>query len=321
MNKELIDKELMGKEISPYQHIIYSHQFGVDFLKELFDLTDKIKKNPLAFKDELQGKTAAMLFYEASTRTRMSFESAMIKLGGSCITTENASQFSSATKGETLEDTIRVISNYADFIILRHYEDTIDEVTKVSDIPIINAGSGKAYHPTQTLLDTYTIESYFSSLSNLNITIVGDLLRGRTCNSLIHLMSKFSGNKFFFVSPPNSKASPTIKAELKEKNISFFETEEIEEVLEQTDICYVTRIQKERFHDPEEYEQAKGKIVLNTQNINLLKSTAIILHPLPRVDEISPEIDSDPRAKYFEQVKNGLYVRMALFKILHNHKK
>ena len=143
VGKELIDKELVGKEISPYQHIIYSHQFGVDFLKELFDLTDKIKKNPLAFKDELQGKTAAMLFYEASTRTRMSFESAMIKLGGSCITTENASQFSSATKGETLEDTIRVISNYADFIILRHYEDSIDEVTKVSDIPIINAGSGK----------------------------------------------------------------------------------------------------------------------------------------------------------------------------------
>ena len=162
-----MDKELVGKEISPYQHIIYSHQFGVDFLKELFDLTDKIKKNPLAFKDELQGKTAAMLFYEASTRTRMSFESAMIKLGGSCITTENASQFSSATKGETLEDTIRVISNYADFIILRHYEDSIDEVTKVSDIPIINAGSGKGLPYTQTLLDTYTIESYFSSLSNL----------------------------------------------------------------------------------------------------------------------------------------------------------
>ena len=198
----------MDKKISPYQHIIYSHQFGVDFLKELFDLTDKIKKNPLAFKDELQGKTAAMLFYEASTRTRMSFESAMIKLGGSCITTENASQFSSATKGETLEDTIRVISNYADFIILRHYEDTIDEVTKVSNVPIINAGSGKAYHPTQTLLDTYTIESYFSSLSNLNITIVGDLLRGRTCNSLIHLMSKFSGINFFLLARQILKQAP-----------------------------------------------------------------------------------------------------------------
>ncbi len=306
----------MDNEISPYQHIIKSHQFGVDFLKELFDLTERIKKEPLAFKDDLRGKIAAMLFYEASTRTRMSFESAMIKLGGSCITTENASQFSSATKGETLEDTIRVISHYADFIILRHYEDDIDKITKGSAVPIINAGSGRAYHPTQTLLDTYTIESYFSSLSGLNITIVGDLLRGRTCNSLIHLLSKFSGNKFFFVSPPNSKISPSIKADLKQKKISFFETEEIEEVLAETDICYITRIQKERFHNPEEYEQAKGKIILNSQNIKLLKSKAIILHPLPRVDEISPEIDLDPRAKYFEQVKNGLYVRMALFKIL-----
>ena len=306
----------MEKKISPYRHIIHSHQFGVDFLKELFNLTEEIKKEPLAFKDDLQGKIAAMLFYEASTRTRMSFESAMLKLGGRCITTENASQFSSAAKGETLEDTIQVVSNYADFIILRHYEDNFTNIMKVSTIPIINAGSGLAYHPTQTLLDAYTIESYFSSLSNLNITIVGDLLHGRTCNSLIQLLSNFSGNKFFFVSPPNSRISSVVNNDLKKKNIPFFETEDIKEVLAETDICYITRIQKEKFQNLEKYNQAKNKIILHTKNIKLLKSGAIILHPLPRTDEIHPDINLNSRAKYFEQAKNGLYVRMALFKIL-----
>jgi aspartate carbamoyltransferase catalytic subunit len=297
-------------------HIIDSRQFDTDFLEKLFAKTKEIKKNPKEFSNNCKTKVCAMLFYEASTRTRMSFESAMFRLGGSCITTESAAQFSSATKGENLKDTIRIVSQYADFIVLRHYEDDFSNITEVTDIPIINAGSGKSHHPTQALLDVFTIQNYFPSLSNLKIAVVGDLLRGRTCKSLVSLLSHFPDNHFFFVGPDNSRISKDIKQDLEKKNIDFLETQDLNSVLPDIDICYMTRIQKERFASYEEYLAAKGKVILNKKNLPLLNSKAIILHPLPRVDEIAPEVDFDPRAKYFEQAKNGLFIRMALFEII-----
>ena len=305
-------------EISPYKHIINSEQFDANFLQTLFIKAEKIKKEPYKFANICQSKICAMLFYEASTRTRMSFESAMFRLGGNCITTENATQFSSAAKGEILEDTIRTVSHYANFIVLRHYEDDFSHIVTKSRIPIINAGSGKSHHPTQALLDVFTIKSYFPSLSNLKIAVVGDLLRGRTCKSLVSLLSQFKNNRFFFVSPQNSRISENIKQDLNKKEISFLETQNLDNVLSDINICYMTRIQKERFTSYEEYLKAKGKVVLNKKNLPFLNAKAIILHPLPRVDEITLEVDKDPRAKYFEQARNGLYIRMALFCLLTN---
>ena len=184
------------KKISPKEHILMSQQFSIEYIEEVFKLTDSIKKsNAKGFSDVLKGKVIAMLFYEPSTRTRFSFESAVLRLGGSCITTENAKEFSSASKGETIEDTFKMINNYADFVVMRHYEDDSSErAVKVAKIPLINAGSGKSQHPTQALLDIYTIYENFKSLENLNVAVVGDLLRGRTCDSLIYLLSKYNIN-------------------------------------------------------------------------------------------------------------------------------
>ena len=303
-------------EINPYQHIIRSQQFDLIFLEELFTKTKEIKLNPEKFSKICKDKICAMLFYEASTRTRLSFESAMFRLGGNCITTENATHFSSAAKGEILEDTIRIVAEYADFIVLRHYKDDFSAITKLTDIPIINAGSGQNYHPTQTLLDIFTIKSYFPTLSNLKIAVVGDLLRGRTCNSLVSLLSQFQNNYFFFVSPANSRINPNLKQDLKKRKIAFCEVVDLDSVLPNIDICYMTRIQKERFALDTEYLEAKGKVILDKNNLKFLNHKALILHPLPRIDEISQEVDQDPRAKYFEQAKNGLYIRMALFCLL-----
>lgn len=306
------------KEISPKKHIIMSQQFTPEYIAEVIALTKEIKGSSRGcFADALKLKVVASVFYEASTRTRMSFETAVLRLGGTCITTENAKEFSSSSKGETLEDTIRIISNYADMIVLRHDEDDSSErAVRASQVPLINAGSGKSQHPTQALLDVYTVHENFARLENLNIAVVGDLLRGRTCDSLVYLLSKYKNNTFYFVSPDNSKIKPSLREHLVENEIKFYETTDFESVLPNLDVCYMTRIQKERFSSPQEYEAAKGKYILNGYNVDLMKKDSIIMHPLPRVDEISPNIDTDPRAKYFEQAKNGLYVRMALLKIL-----
>ncbi len=323
----------MSTNISPYRHIIESQQFNEEFLAELFETTRYMKKNKFKVENLLKGRIGAMLFYEPSTRTRLSFESASYKLGANVISTENAKEFSSAAKGETLQDTIKVISGYADFIVLRHYEDDSSEIAaSVSKVPIINAGSGTEQHPTQALLDVYTIDENFGTLENLNIVFIGDILRGRTVNSLVYLLSKPKGNKFDFISPENSRIKEGIKVYLKEHNLKFTETEDLEGKLKKADVVYMTRIQKERFvlngtpKDSEEYrkgmieyEKAKGMFILNNKNVSTMKKDAIIMHPLPRVDEIHPEVDSDLRAKYFEQAENGLYVRMALLKILDDH--
>lgn len=313
-------KTQVRKLTDPHKHIVLAQQFDNEYLTELFKLTDKIKESPKEFKDSMRGKVVAALFYEPSTRTRFSFESAVHRLGGSVITTENGKEFSSASKGETIEDSIRVISAYADMIVMRHYEDDSSKRgMKASLVPLINAGSGKSQHPTQALLDAYTIYENFGKLKNMKIAVVGDLLRGRTCDSLVYLLSKYSGNTFYFVAPLNSQVKQSLRDYLKENKVKYVETDDLEKVLPVVDVLYMTRIQKERFATVEEYEQAKSNLVLNGTNVKQMKKHAIIMHPLPRVDEIATSVDKDKRARYFEQAANGLWVRMAVLKILNDN--
>ena len=310
---------MQAHRISPYRHVIESQQFDLDYLQKVFKLTDAIKKNPGNFESELAGKSVALIFYETSTRTRMSFEAAALKMGARTVHTENARDFSSVSKGESLEDTIKVISHYCDFLILRHNEDNSSKrAVKFSKVPLINGGSGSEQHPTQALLDVYTIFSSFKRLDRLNVMIVGDLLRGRTCSSLIYLLSKYQGNRFFFVSPPNCRLGEPLRRHLVEHGQDFVEIEKMEPAMKHIDVVYMTRIQKERFESPLEYEQTKGSYILDAQHAEALPEKSIILHPLPRIDEIHPEVDANPRAKYFEQVANGVHVRMALLKILND---
>lgn len=307
----------MGTHPSPYEHIIRSQQFDQSFLEELFSLTDEIKAHPSAFSSALDGKVVASLFYEPSTRTRLSFESAVLRLGGTVVGTENAGEFSSASKGETLEDSIRVVSGYADVIILRHNEDNSSErAVLASNVPLINAGSGKSQHPTQALLDVYTIREYQKTLEGLSVAVAGDLLRGRTCDSLVYLLSKYSGNKFLFTAPAGCEVKKDLKEHLNEHSIAYSEHHTLEEVVAQSDVLYMTRIQKERFDTLEEYEAVKGRFILTPKLVDNMKESANILHPLPRVDEIPASVDADPRSVYFEQAKNGLWIRMALLLLL-----
>jgi aspartate carbamoyltransferase catalytic subunit len=260
----------------------------------------------------------ASLFYEPSTRTRFSFEAAMRKLGGEVITTESASQFSSAAKGETLEDTIRVVENYADIIVLRHYEiGAAERAAKIATVPIINAGDGAGQHPTQALLDLYTIEKELGRIDNISIAMVGDLANGRTVRSLAYLLGKYEDIEIYFVSPPIVRMKPDIKSYLKRHNVKFYEETDLKKVSAKVDVIYQTRIQKERFGERlEDYEKARGKYIIDKEILKVMKKDAIIMHPLPRLDEITKEVDKDPRAAYFRQAQNGLYIRMALLKML-----
>ena len=315
-----IDSDSMLKNINPKEHVFCTQQFKKDFIFELFELTMDIKKSPEKFTNELKNKIVALLFYESSTRTKISFESATLRMGGKIITTENATKISSAFKEESIEDTVCMLSNYSDFLIIRHFEDYIcEQIAKKIEIPFINAGTGKTQHPTQSLLDLFTIYEHFGKLDNFDIALVGDLLRGRTCDSLIYLLSKFKGNNFFFVSADNCRIKEKLKEYLIDKKIEFSETDNLEKVLAKIDVCYMIRIQKERFSNKEEYKKLKGNFILDEENIEFMKENSIILHPLPRVDEISPKIDNDKRAKYFIQAKNGLYIRMALLKVMNDY--
>jgi aspartate carbamoyltransferase catalytic subunit len=307
-------------DIDPKKHLCVSQQFSEQYIEELFELTSKIKNNSKDFDKELENKIVSMLFYEASTRTDLSFQSAVKRLGGTINSVPNPSQFSSAKKGETLRDTVMMLNSYGDFHIIRHPDndfsrDVIEKTTK----PFINAGSGTTQHPTQSLLDIYTVYENFRRLDNLRITICGDLFRGRTVDSLVYILSKYKNNKFIFVSPKNSKIKPELKKYLEDKNINFTETEDLERSLKESDVFYMTRIQKERFEKEEEYEEAKGKFKIDLKNINLMPEKSILLHPLPRVDEISEGVDKNFRAKYFEQAENGVYIRMAVLKILNDN--
>lgn len=299
------------------KNVISSEQFDREMLEELFELSDKMRS--ISIKDKtLHSKIMISLFYEPSTRTRFSFESAMIKMGGTFITTENAAQFSSGAKGESLEDTIRVISGYGDVIVIRHYiEGAAHIASEVSTIPVINAGDGAGEHPTQSLLDIYTIYKEIKKIDNFSIAMVGDLANGRTVRSLTKLIAKNCKNvEIIFVSPDNVKMKDDIKNFLREKNISFREERELKKVAKEVDIIYQTRIQRERFKSIEEYEKARGIYIIDKEILDVMKDNSIIMHPLPRVDEIALTVDHDKRAAYFRQAHNGLFVRMALLKVL-----
>jgi len=304
------------------KHIISVKQFlDIDILDKIFQLADEMGKNDKTDKLEhtLKGKILAAVFYEPSTRTRFSFESAMHKLGGDVITTESAPHFSSVAKGETLQDTIKVISGYADVIVLRHYEEGSAKIaSEVSSVPIINAGDGIGEHPTQALLDLYTIKKELGKIDNLKVALIGDLLYGRTIHSLIYLLALYRGVKVYLISPNQLKLPEKYKDYLTQKKIEFEELTDLNEVLNKIDVLYVTRIQKERFKSEQEYEQAKGAYIIDKKIVNQLKENAITMHPLPRVNEISPEVDSDKRAAYFRQAQNGLYIRMALLQLIFN---
>ncbi|RKY70857.1 MAG: aspartate carbamoyltransferase [Candidatus Latescibacterota bacterium] len=300
-------------------HIIRAQQFNRDILAEVFSVAKEMEEIvKQGGSDLLQRKIMATVFYEPSTRTRLSFESAMRKLGGEVITTENAREFSSAAKGETLEDTVRIVDSYADVIVLRHYESgAAERAAKVSSVPIINAGDGPGQHPTQALLDLYTIEKEIGHLVGLSIAMVGDLANGRTVRSLCYLLAKYNDVKIYFVAPEVVRMKEDIKDYLTEHNVTFIEETDLKKVAPQVDVIYQTRIQKERFGDRiEDYQKAKGQYVIDKILLDIMKKDAIIMHPLPRVDEIAPEVDADPRAAYFRQARNGLYIRMALLKMV-----
>jgi len=300
------------------KHIIEARQFEKEWLeKEFFPLVrnmEEIVKE--GGSDILKGKRMISFFYEPSTRTRCSFEAAMVLLSGKVVfSTENARQFSSAAKGETLEDTIRILNGYhSHVIVLRTDEEGMAKrAAEISSVPIVNAGDGTGEHPTQALLDIYTIQKELGKIDGLTIAMVGDLSRGRTVHSLSYLLGKFSNIKIYFVSPESLKIKDEIKNYLKGKNIVFSEETDLRKVAPLVDVIYQTRIQKERGSSIAETE---GFYVINQEILNLMRKKAIIMHPLPRVDEISPEVDKDTRAAYFRQAENGLYVRMALLKML-----
>jgi aspartate carbamoyltransferase catalytic subunit len=276
-------------------------------------LADDMKSQPHRYAGRLKGQLMAALFYEPSTRTRLSFEAAMLRLGGRTMGTDNAREFSSAAKGETIEDTIRIVSGYSDVIVLRHYEEgAARRASAVSSVPVINAGDGPGQHPTQALLDLYTIRDEIGHVDGIRIAMVGDLANGRTVRSLTYLLSKFRDIRVSFVAPPQVAMRQDIKDHLDEHHVPWVETQDLDAVLPQVDVVYQTRIQKERFADEASYLAVKGVYRIDAHAMSLLRKSAIVMHPLPRVDEIAPEIDSDPRAAYFRQARNGMYIRMAL---------
>jgi aspartate carbamoyltransferase catalytic subunit len=295
------------------RHVIESQQFSRTVLEDLLARADEIKREPHHFSGRLNGRVMAALFYEPSTRTRLSFEAAMLRLGGQTMGTDNAREFSSAAKGETLEDTIQIVGGYADVIVLRHYEEgAAKRAAAISAVPVINAGDGPGQHPTQALLDLYTIRDELGKVDGIRVAMVGDLANGRTVRSLTYLLSKFRDIKVWFVAPPQVAMRPDLKAHLDEHHIPWVETEDLESVLPEVDVVYQTRIQKERFTDLDAYNAIKGIYRIDNSSLALMRKYAIVMHPLPRVDEIAPEVDADPRAAYFRQARNGMHIRMAL---------
>ena len=295
------------------RHLIDPMDFTLMELEEIFDYADEIIKSPEKFSHICDGKILATLFYEPSTRTRLSFEAAMLRLGGQVLGFSEPNS-SSAAKGESVADTIRTVECYADIAAMRHPKEGAPKVASMySKMPVINAGDGGHQHPTQTLTDLLTIRNIKGTLSNLTIGICGDLKFGRTVHSLIKAMSRYENIKFILISPNELTIPKYIKEEVLEKNnIEFLEVERLEEVMEDLDILYMTRVQKERFFNEEDYIRLKDSYILDKEKMEKAKKDMIVLHPLPRVNEIAVEIDTDPRACYFKQAKYGMYARMAL---------
>ncbi|MBR3636127.1 MAG: aspartate carbamoyltransferase [Lachnospiraceae bacterium] len=294
------------------RHLMNPLDFTVEELEKLFDLANDMEKNPDRYANVCHGKKLATCFYEPSTRTRLSFESAMLNLGGSVLGFSSADS-SSAAKGESVSDTIRVISCYADICAMRHPKEGAPMVAaERSKIPVINAGDGGHQHPTQTLTDLLTIRSLKGKLGGFTIGLCGDLKFGRTVHSLIEALARYDDVNFIFISPEELKVPDYITQMLKNKNIGYEEVISLDEVIGKLDLLYMTRVQRERFFNEEDYIRLKDFYILTKEKMKAAREDMLVLHPLPRVNEISVEIDDDPRAAYFKQVQYGVYVRMAL---------
>ncbi len=294
------------------KHIVDVGQFDRPWIESLFADADSMRNLPRA-STPLRGNILATLFYEPSTRTRLSFESAMLRLGGQVISTENAREFSSAIKGETVEDSVRIVAGYADAIVIRHHEQgAAARAACVSPVPIINAGDGPGEHPTQALLDLYTIQHELGRLDGLRVALVGDLRFGRAARSLALLFQVTQGTELVFVSPAAVPMGDDVRKALAKSGVRFRDDPDLRRVAANVDVIYQTRIQRERFTTPAEYEASVGVYVIDKAILDMMRPETIILHPLPRVEEIEAAIDEDRRAAYFRQANNGVYVRMAL---------
>lgn len=298
------------------RHLIEPMDFTEKEIRNILDLANRIATNPSLYSHVAEGKKLATLFYEPSTRTRLSFESAMLSLGGKTLGFSSAEQ-SSATKGETVADTVRVVSCYADIIAMRHPKEGAPlQASMYAKVPVINAGVGGHNHPTQTLIDMMTIRNRKGRLDHLKVGFCGDLKFGRTVHSLTKTLMRYEGNEFYFISPEELRIPEYLEKKLHGKNISYHECEELESVLPKLDVLYMTRVQKERFFNEEDYIRLKDRYILTEEKLSLADKNMPVLHPLPRVNEIAYEVDDDPRAAYFEQVQNGVYIRMALIMAL-----
>ena len=306
---------------SQYQHLIDLSDYPVSWWKKVVELGEEIKNDPGRFAHECDGKIMATLFYEPSTRTQMSFQTAMIRLGGQIIGFDNPAN-SSVAKGETIKDTTKIVSNYADVLVIRHPVAGAAKAASLSaDCSVINAGDGGHLHPTQTLTDLLTLKIEKKRLSNLTIGMCGDLLNGRTVHSLCKAMSMFERHSLVFISTPELMMPAYIKDIIKANGSTFIEVNTLEEALPQLDVLYMTRIQQERFASQEEYLAQKNTYVLDRRKMLSAKRDMIVMHPLPRVDEITVDVDDDYRAKYFDQAKYGVFARMALILTIINDKK
>ena len=285
-------------------------------LERLFELTDEIRRNPQAFAGELRGYIMATAFFEPSTRTRLSFQTAMLRLGGSYIDLGELER-SSVAKGESFADTIRMLDSYADVIVVRHrLEGAAKYAAEIASAPVINAGDGRKNHPTQAMLDLYTVRTLKGEVDGLVYGVLGDLRFGRAAASFILGLSLFKPSKVYLISPPLLRARPEVLEVLRSKGVDYEEVESLEKVVRELDVLYVTRVQKERFPDPAEYERVRGSYVVNASSLREAKEGLIVLHPLPRVDELGFDLDSTKHAKYFEQAALGVPVRMALLKAI-----
>lgn len=292
------------------KHVLSCEQYTRESLEELYNLADDIVNNPDKYKNILEDKIIATMFFEPSTRTRLSFETAILKLGAKLISTENAASNSSSRKGESIEDTINVVQQYADAIVMRHSDDhAAEKAASIAKVPILNAGSGKGEHPTQALLDVYTIRKHKEKMDGLKVAILGDLTYGRTIHSLIKLLSLYNNIEIYGLSKKEFPLPDKYVEMLAEKNVKYTVCSSFDDIPADVDVMYHTRIQSERF----EGDFGKEKFIINKEVLNKFSKDTLVLHPLPRLEEISTDIDDDPRALYFEQAANGVPIRMSLF--------
>jgi len=295
------------------RHLIEPRDFAVEELELLYALAGRMEDDEVHFRDSCRGRILATLFFEPSTRTRLSFEAAMMRLGGSCVGFAEPGS-SSTSKGESLADTVRTVGCYSDMIVMRSpKEGAALLASRYSTVPVVNAGDGGHHHPTQTLTDLHTIRRLRGSTAGLTVGFCGDLKFGRTVHSLVKGLSLYPGNRMVFVSPPELRVPEYLTRDLRARNeVEYLETDRMEQVIGDLDVLYVTRVQKERFFNEEDYLRLKDSYILTKDKLRLAKQSLIIMHPLPRVNEIAMEVDADPRAAYFKQARYGMYVRMAL---------